>query len=94
MKFYKDAGFRPIPGFQLRYIYFIDKLYRARLTVPELPYSEIEARGASMYKGEKITRGRGEIDNAPDTNQETGGASPTRPLHAHEMTGQEPELVE
>ena len=67
-----------IPGFQLRYIYFIDPAYRARLTVPELPYSEIERRGAGMYKGQK--RGRGEIDNAPQSNEETGGASPTRPL--------------
>jgi hypothetical protein len=67
-----------IPGFQLRYIYFIDPSYRARLTVKELPYSEIERRGAGMYKGQP--RGQGEIDNAPQTNGETGGASPTCPL--------------
>ena len=78
MKAYQDAGFEPLPGFQLRYIYFLDPSYRARLTVPELPYSEIERRGAGMYKG--VKRGRGEIDNAPQSNEETGGASPTRPL--------------
>lgn len=67
-----------IAGFQLRYIYFIDKSYRARLTVPELPFSEIERRGAKMYKGEKPTAcGQGEIDNAAQTNEQTGGASPT-----------------
>ena len=47
-------GARRAVGFQLRYIYFIDPSYRARLTVPELPYSEIERRGARMYKGEKL----------------------------------------
>jgi hypothetical protein len=25
------------------------------LTKPEIPFSEIDARGAGMYKGEKIT---------------------------------------
>lgn len=53
MKPFIDAGARPLHGFQLRYIYFLDPSYRARLTVPELPYSEIERMGAAMYKGEK-----------------------------------------
>jgi len=74
----REQGALPLHGFQLRYIYFIDPVYRDKLTVPELPYSEIERRGAGMYKGQK--RGRGEIDNAPQSNEETGGASPTRPL--------------
>lgn len=78
MKAYIEAGFEPLKGFQLRYIYFIDPAYRARLTVPELPYSEIQARGASMYKGQK--RERGETDNAAQSNAQTGGASPTRSL--------------
>ncbi len=54
MRPFIEAGFKPIDGFQLRYIYFIDPSYRARLTVPELPYSAIEAAGARMYKGEKL----------------------------------------
>lgn len=53
MKTFQEAGFRPIPGFQLRYIYFIDPSYRQRLTVPELPYSKIAEVGAGMYRGEK-----------------------------------------
>lgn len=77
-KFSERVNGEIIPGYQLRYIYFIDPSYRARLTVPELPYSEIERRGAGMYKGQP--RGRGETDNAPQSNEETGGASPTRPL--------------
>jgi len=77
MKVFKDAGWKPLAGFQLRYIYFIDPTYRARLTVPEIPFSEIEKRGAKMYKG---IRGTGEIDNAAQSNAQTGGASPTVPL--------------
>lgn len=53
MKQYIDAGFTPMQGFQLRYIYFIDKSWRDKLIVPELPYSEITRLGANMYKGEK-----------------------------------------
>lgn len=53
MKSYVEAGFKPLPGFQLRYIYFIDPSARERLTVPILPFSEIERRGASMYRGVK-----------------------------------------
>lgn len=44
-----------LSGFQLRYIYFIDKSYRKRLTVPEIPFSKIDELGAGMYKGEKVT---------------------------------------
>lgn len=52
--FLKRIGATPLPGFQLRYIYFIDPSYRARLTVPELPFSAIDAAGARMYKGQKL----------------------------------------
>lgn len=44
-------------GYQLRYIYFIDKKYIERLTVPIIPFSRIDEIGAGMYKGEKISRG-------------------------------------
>lgn len=56
MRKYIEAGFKPVPGFQLRYIYFIDPTYRQRLTVPEVPFSKIAEMGAAMYKGEKIMR--------------------------------------
>ena len=42
-----------ISGFQLKYIYLIDK--SCKITVPILPFSEIDKQGAGMYKGEKIT---------------------------------------
>ena len=49
--FLRHIGARQLPGFQLRYIYFIDPTARERLTVPILPFSEIARRGAGMYKG-------------------------------------------
>lgn len=54
MKAYIEAGFKPLEGFQLRYIYFIDKSYRQHLTVPEIPFGKIKEMGAAMYKGEKM----------------------------------------
>lgn len=51
-------GAEYVPGFQLRYIYFIDKSYRKRLTIPEIPFSRIDELGAGMYKGEKITQAK------------------------------------
>ena len=46
---------KPIEGFQLKYIYFIDKLKIADLSVPILPFSKIDEMGAGMYKGNKVT---------------------------------------
>ena len=66
MQSFKDAGFVPMPGFQLRYIYFIDPTYRQRLTVSELPYSEIARLGAGMYKGSKRAN-VGELESQADT---------------------------
>lgn len=48
-----DLGCQRLPGFQLRYIYFLDPTCRARLTVPELPFSAIDEAGARMYRGER-----------------------------------------
>lgn len=53
VKFLKHIGAKPIPGYQLRYIYLIDK--SCKITVPILPFSKIDELGAGMYKGEKIT---------------------------------------
>ena len=78
MRQYIDAGARPIPGYQLRYIYFIDPTCRDRLTVPILPYSEIERRGAGMYRGQPRA---GSLDSeASAVHAEQGGATPTPAL--------------
>ena len=55
-RYVEYVGGEILEGYQLRYIYFIDKAYRARLAVPEIPFSKIDEVGAGMYKGEKITR--------------------------------------
>jgi len=44
-------GAERLVGYQLRYIYFLDPKMRENLTVPVIPYSDIERLGASMYKG-------------------------------------------
>ena len=49
------SGWDKLKGFQLRYIYFLNKDAKKRLTVPILPFSDIDKMGAGMYKGEKIS---------------------------------------
>ena len=82
MKQYKDAGWKPLKGFQLRYIYFLDPTAKERLTVPIIPFSEIERRGAGMYRGKPRVRG---VDSDTSANHaEEGGANPTRTLFSPE----------
>lgn len=50
-----SAGASWVPGFQLRYIYFIDKAAKENLTVPEIPFSRIDEIGAGMYKGKNVS---------------------------------------
>ena len=49
----KYKGWKQLEGYQLRYIYLIDKT--CKITVPVLPFSEIDKQGAGMYKGKKMT---------------------------------------
>lgn len=42
-------------GYMLKYIYFLDKGCKEKLTVPILPFSKIDEVGAGMYKGEKVS---------------------------------------
>jgi hypothetical protein len=46
---------KPLDGYQLKYIYFIDKNAKYNLTVPIIPFSKIDELGAGMYKGKKIS---------------------------------------
>lgn len=59
-------NWKALKGYQLRYIYFIDKTYKDRLTVPIIPFSEIDKIGAGMYKGEKISREERHNKKHPD----------------------------
>lgn len=75
------AGGEVIPGYQLRYIYFINPAARERLTVPVLPFSKIGEMGAGMYRGEKITRTKEQDAGRPPA---LDGATPIRALHTSE----------
>mgnify|MGYP007123671598 CR=1 FL=1 len=72
----KILGARPIKGYQLRYIYLIDK--SCKLTVPIMPFSEIEKRGAKMYLGKRP----GGVESCTVSSQDKGGgAKPTPGLN-------------
>lgn len=58
MDAFKKAGFVPLAGHQLRYIYFLDRSCRALLTVPEIPFRRIWEMGAGMYRGDKVSEQR------------------------------------
>lgn len=76
--FLRSIGAEQLPGFQLRYIYFLNPAARSRLRVPVLPFSEIDRVGAGMYRGQR----RGGVDSdTSDVLSEEGGASPTSRLH-------------
>jgi hypothetical protein len=51
----KTANGKILDGYQLRYIYFMDKRDAKNLTVPIIPFSYIDEIGAGMYKGERIS---------------------------------------
>ncbi len=71
----KHLGGKVLHGFQLRYIYFLHPNERQNLTVPVLPFSEIDRRGAGMYKGKKRVTS---IDSDAAAFQVAeGGANPT-----------------
>lgn len=52
--FAKRVGAKKIPGFQLRYIKFLNPDARKRLTCDEIPFSKIREMGASMYLGKRV----------------------------------------
>lgn len=58
LKPFLDIGARVVPGYQLRYLYFLDPTARERLTVPVLPFSKIDEMGARMYRGERMSNAR------------------------------------
>jgi hypothetical protein len=77
---WRALGGVELPGFQLRYIYFLNPQAREQLTVPVLPFSKIDELGAGMYRGEAIprsARAKGQDSGHPP---ELGGSTPTRTL--------------
>jgi hypothetical protein len=65
-------------GYQLRYIYFLNKSAKQRLTVPILPFSIIDEMGARMYKGQPKRAKEQELENPSSL----GGAIPTCTLQS------------
>lgn len=79
-KYVRAVGGEIIPGFQLRYIYFLNKDARQRLTVPVIPFSKIDEMGAGMYKGKPKRLTEANSGDQP----ESGGATPTQTLQSKE----------
>ena len=77
-----QLGGQRLKGFQLRYIYFLDPTALARLTVPVLPFSAIDAAGAGMYRGQP--RGQS-AENGTAPPSAGGGVIPTCSLHSEGM---------
>jgi len=63
-RYLNHIGAKAIPGFQLKYVYFLNESAKKRLTVPILPFSKIDEMGAGMYKGEKITLAERQLTSA------------------------------
>lgn len=74
--------YKPLDGFMLRYIYFIDKSKEKDLTVPVLPFSMIDEMNARMYKGVSYKRNASLVqEQNSNLPVENGGATPTDSLH-------------
>jgi hypothetical protein len=75
-KYVETVNGEVLTGFQLRYIYFINREAKDRLTVPVLPFTEIAKMGATMYKG----IGGGSIDSDAIDSQSKKGSANLTPL--------------
>lgn len=82
--FKQRTGAKRVPGFQLRYLYFLNPAARDRLTVPILPFSEIDKRGAGMYRGKQRIQSRagGDTTDTPVFQTGEGGSTPTSALQS------------
>ena len=86
MRQFQEAGWEPLKGFQLRYIYFLDPEARKHLTVPVLPFSEIERKGAGMYRGKpKTSAGSSTVERPPCT-REAPGSNPGESIGRQDQT--------
>lgn len=70
----RESGAVPLPGFQFRYVRFIDPTWTSRLTVPVIPFDQIPAQ-CRMYRGI-----RGVPVGDPGDQSGEDGASPITPL--------------
>jgi hypothetical protein len=82
----KKNGATPLEGFQLRYVYFLDKEYVKNLTVPIIPFDKIKEVGASMYRGKKPCVESVDIDTLTHQVREDG-ETPISTLHSEDSDG-------
>ena len=75
-------GCKELIGFQLRYIYFLNKDAKKRLTVPVIPFSKIKELGADMYRGQKCAGSKAIV--VPGFQSGEGGVTPTPALQSSE----------
>jgi hypothetical protein len=76
MKSFREAGYKPKEGFQLRYVYFLNQDAIQRLSVPVLPFSKIDEMGAGMYRGQvRVKQATTEVHSAG----RRGGTDPHAP---------------
>jgi hypothetical protein len=68
----------PLDGYQMRYIYFLNPSACERLVPKEVPPSEIERRGAGMYRG--IARRKQAMAETPP--RHSGAVAATATLQA------------
>jgi len=73
---YIKSGWKPLTGFQLRYVCFLNPEAKQRLTVPVLPFSKIFELGAGMYKGKPRAK---QAMTDVQSEQRQGGTDPHAP---------------
>lgn len=89
---YMEVGAKYIKGFQLRYIYLLDK--GAKLKTPVLPYSAIDDMGAGMYRGMNVSRAErrlerwsGEVESNATSQLDAGRSALELSPRAHDENG-------
>lgn len=70
--FMKRVGGQIVPGFQLRYIKFLDESFREKLNGKAIPFSEIDRMGARMHRGNKICAGSKDVVASGFQSEEEG----------------------
>lgn len=75
--YWKKNGAKPLVGYQLRYVYFLNPEAKNRLTCPIIPFSKIEEVGASMYLGQSIKRPKQAESGPPEMRR--GSTDPDAP---------------
>lgn len=76
---FKRNGAKPLDGYQIRYIYFIDKTYKDKLTVPIIPYSKLDELTfpEGVRHKEHLKCASSSAVERPVIQQESGGSIPT-----------------